>query len=96
MKSPPTLPPSLPYLGVFMWRTKSSYTSEGWYRSMAAGTLSSAAPLLRFSFPGSRNAATVPFAAGGVRAFLSSYAGVQPCRAGARGGGDFVSVGGRS
>lgn len=25
-----------------MWRTKSSYTSEGWYRSMAAGTLSSA------------------------------------------------------
>lgn len=31
-----------------MWRTKSSYTSEGWYRSIAAGN--PPPPLLRFSF----------------------------------------------
>jgi hypothetical protein len=47
-----------------MWRTKSSYTSEGWYRSIAAGNplLASASPLLRFSF--SRRGAGFPLARG--------------------------------
>jgi hypothetical protein len=65
-----------------MWRTKSSYTSEGWYRSMAAGTLSSwPRPLLRCSASVSRTLATrrrFPLPRGAcVRAFLSSYAGAQ-------------------
>lgn len=59
MRAQPTHPPSLPYLGVFMWRTKSSYTSEGWYRSMAAGALSSwPRPLLRCSASVFRTLAT--------------------------------------
>lgn len=68
-----------------MWRTKSSYTSEGLYRSIAAVTLSLPRPLLLLC-PASvfRDAATVPFAPGGS-AFLSFPF---------RGGGDLVSVGG--
>jgi len=72
-----------------MWRTKSSYTSEGWHRSIA-GTLllllASASPPLR-SASVSRVLAFAsrrfPFPRG--RAFLSSWAGQRSA------GGDFGS-----